>query len=293
MSLPDTSSLRALILLSRLGSITETASAMGRTHSAVSRKIKSLENHLGFALTIPAGRGLRLSPRALAYVSDIAPLLDLLEVAGQRGSDVGGGLTINVAPGFAASWLANHLISFQNLHPGIDLRLTSPQAYGDLSDETSDLHITFALPSEVRTSATALFSVSFFPVLSPALLPRIEPDAPSSLTRLPFLHLNDATDWRDWLGQATGSAVLAPPGVTFSDMHIMLAAAMAGQGVALGDSLTAQSALARGDLVAPYAARLTSQRRYYLVQKSAQPSPQAKAFATWITAALRDSGERV
>ena len=70
-------------------------------------------------------------------------------------------------------------------------------------------------------------------------------------------------------------------------MHIMLAAAMAGQGVALGDTLTAQSAITRGDLTAPFATRLASKRRYYLVHKSTPPTPQAAAFATWITSALQ------
>ena len=59
-SLPPLSALRAFEATARLGSVTAAADELSVTHGAVSRQLKSLDEHFGVALFTKAGRGLVL-----------------------------------------------------------------------------------------------------------------------------------------------------------------------------------------------------------------------------------------
>lgn len=60
-SLPPLSALRAFEATARLGSVTAAADELSVTHGAVSRQLKSLDEHFGVALFTKAGRGLVLT----------------------------------------------------------------------------------------------------------------------------------------------------------------------------------------------------------------------------------------
>ncbi|PIK71196.1 LysR family transcriptional regulator, partial [Methylobacterium frigidaeris] len=57
--LPPLSSLRAFEAAARLGSVTKAANELGRTHGAVSRQVRALQEQAGTALFEKAGTGLR------------------------------------------------------------------------------------------------------------------------------------------------------------------------------------------------------------------------------------------
>jgi LysR family glycine cleavage system transcriptional activator len=57
--LPPLSALRSFEALARLGSVTQAASELHVTHSAISQQIRQLEDMLGVAAVCARGRGLR------------------------------------------------------------------------------------------------------------------------------------------------------------------------------------------------------------------------------------------
>lgn len=59
MRYPSMTALRALDAVARLGSVSEAATELNLTPSAISHQIKSLEQTLGFALTERTGRNIR------------------------------------------------------------------------------------------------------------------------------------------------------------------------------------------------------------------------------------------
>jgi LysR family glycine cleavage system transcriptional activator len=288
MTLPSLSALVALETLARTGSVTRTAAEMALTHSAVSHKLKGLERRLGFALTVPEGRGVALTPRARAYVAEIRPALEALTRAARPGPAAEGRLTVNVAPGFAAAWLCPRLGAFRALHPEVALRLNSPRGYGDLGRGEDDLYITFARAGDLPAAARRLMDVAFFPVCAPALLHRGGGLARASdLGRETLLHLDGREDWTRWLRAAgAGDAAARGGGILFQDLQVMLAAALAGQGVALGDTLSTATHLESGRLARPFGYEVPAGRCYWLVPGRGGDSPQAAAFAGWLTAAL-------
>ena len=59
--LPPLSALRAFEATARLGSVTAAAAELGRTHGAVSRQLRTLQEAAGVPLFDKAGTGLRLN----------------------------------------------------------------------------------------------------------------------------------------------------------------------------------------------------------------------------------------
>ena len=269
--------------VSQTGSVTGAAEALSVTQSAISHSLKGLEAQLGFPLLRREGRGVRLTERARHYVADIGPALDVLKRASQT-QTLSGALTLNVASGFAANWLAPRLGGFMAKHPGIALRVNTPRGYGDLGTRRNDLYISFLLPQEVPAGATKLMEVSFFPVAAPAMVGGQMLDA-HSLAQLPLLHLDNRQDWQRWL-VAAGTDTQPEPGIVFQDLQIMDMAARSGQGVALGDQMTSRAALDRGDLMQVHATQMPSPRAYWLVPGLGPQNAPQKAFEAWLLAQL-------
>jgi len=79
-------------------------------------------------------------------------------------------------------------------------------------------------------------------------------------------------------------------GIFFSDMNLVFSAAIAGQGIALGDELTGRRALSEGRLVKPFEASVPSPRAYFLVFEHAKAGhPVLNAFSDWLRAKLSES----
>ena len=76
-------------------------------------------------------------------------------------------------------------------------------------------------------------------------------------------------------------------GVSFSDMNLVLAAASAGQGIAMGDELTCRQALDTGRLVRPFDLAIRSSQAYYLVSGQHRvANPAMLVFSDWLKSRL-------
>lgn len=282
--IPNLTALRALVSLSETGSITRTAQMMSLTQSAVSHQMRNLNDTLGFAPLVREGRRVRLSHRAQQYVAQIAPALEALEIA-SGASKMKGQLRLNVAPGFAAHWLAPRLSSFSNANPDLRIHLTSARGYGDLGPRDDDLYISFAEPHQVPKAAHPLMSVDFFPVAAPELLAGQRLQNHQDVLDYPLLHLNGTDDWQNWLGNSEVTG-----GIIFQDMLIMQSAVLSGQGIALGDPLTCADALARGDLIKLFDVPQKSSRSYWLIEGKEGTHPAREAFSKWLVGTMTRDG---
>src|ERR1700678_3762844 len=117
--LPPLSTLRAFEATARLGSVTRAADELGRTHGAVSRQLRSLQDQAGLKLVDKAGTGLRLNPHGEALHEVVAGSLDTLEQGWLRVLDEarGPGLHAACSATFAMRWLVPHLPGFYRRHP--------------------------------------------------------------------------------------------------------------------------------------------------------------------------------
>ena len=83
------------------------------------------------------------------------------------------------------------------------------------------------------------------------------------------------------------------PGVSFTDVNMAVAAALAGQGVVLGDTFSCAAAMAEGRLVAPSPVTIPSGNGYAIVlpdAAGAEPRPALAALLGWLDEELAAEG---
>jgi DNA-binding transcriptional LysR family regulator len=96
----------ALVALETFGTVSEAASRLRLTQSAVSKRLQTLQTQVGFRLLEPEGRRLRLTPRAVDFLDRARPLVaelrGLLKSAGPRSA--AGSLSLALSDSIASSF---------------------------------------------------------------------------------------------------------------------------------------------------------------------------------------------
>jgi LysR family glycine cleavage system transcriptional activator len=132
-----------------------------------------------------------------------------------------------------------------------------------------------------------------FPVCAPSLLHGARPlRRAADLSRHVLLHVADFADWPRWLAaHGAGEGVDPARGAYFGDMSSALAAAEAGQGVAIGRTSLVGRELRSGRLVKPFAGEASDGLGYHLLAtaKGAR-RPHVAAFRAWVLR-QRESGD--
>jgi LysR family transcriptional regulator, glycine cleavage system transcriptional activator len=287
--LPPLTWLRAFEASARALSFTHAAAELNLTQAAVSKHVKSLEQHLRQPLFRRLPRSLALTASGEAYLPKVQDALERLasgtrEVFGPRRNGV---LTLRCAVAFATNWLAPRLPAFLDRHPEVQLRVMSSVwnsgfEVGPFDSEAFDLDIQYGSGLWPGFTATRLSQETITPLCAPGLgLRRLEDLAGQRLLHV----LGYQEGWGVWLKAAGAQGIDAGSGVQLDNSLTALALAEAGGGVALGRSSLAAAALAAGRLVAPFSLALPIAEGFYLLQAAtARPHPAAEAFRDWLTA---------
>jgi LysR family glycine cleavage system transcriptional activator len=293
--LPPMHALAALEAFARLGNVGKAAEALGVTRSAVSHRLAMLEATLGFDVVKRSGKGVTLTPRGKRYANDVHKSLAILSGAQGDGDDthISGVLRVSSTPGFASMWLCNHIASFHAEYPNLHLQITTHAPFDDVSgSDDVDVFVAFGNGNWPNYAVKHLYDMEFLPVCSPALLhSKGGVTKPQDLLRYPLLHLEYRNDWRYWLAENGVELPQNHVAITFSDMMLELAAAIAGQGIMIGDDVTCAGALSSGQLVAPFMDTTTRGEGYYLVSEDGDRlNPGVAAFTRWIDALIASVG---
>ncbi|RNF33301.1 LysR substrate-binding domain-containing protein [Paracoccus methylarcula] len=292
--IPSTQALRALECFARHSTVWQAAEELNLTRSAVSHQLRLLENTLGFRLMNRVGTRVELTPQGQAYANEVRHALATISGAAIRSASrgVSGTLVLSCPPGIASSWLCPRIGGFSRAFPDVSLSIVSPRRLDDVSNPDVDLFITFGFRDQPGMDVELLKEVDFVPVCSPVLLNRIGGlESPSALHNVELLHLNDNSDWEAWFRVAGLPRASSQRGVFFSDMNMVYAAALAAQGVAMGDVFICQQAMADGKLVRPFDLAIRSAESYYVVMPSEKSgNPASAAFRDWLRAELTEDG---
>jgi len=293
--LPPLNALRAFEAAARLKSVSRAADELSVTQGAVSHQIKALEDWARIELVRRQGRGIALTEAGERYVAALAPVFDQLDLATRRllASDPRKGwLTVSTMPSFAAKWLVPRLPAFRARHPDIDVWLSTWWNFGDdedlsaFTDSDVDLAILYGRGEWQGVAATLFMEEDLFPVCAPSYLAQHPLARPDDLKTATLLHDEMHQDWRLWLKAAGVSGIEPDRGPGFDDSALLIQAAMAGMGVALGRSALIRADLDAGLLVAPFELRLPADLAYYLVSRpGTEGLPKIQAFRDWLIAA--------
>jgi DNA-binding transcriptional LysR family regulator len=119
----DLDAVRAFVLVAELRSFTRAADALDTTQSAVSLKLKRLENHLGRRLLERTPRAVRLSADGLAFLAAARDLLGAHERALGSLADDERRLSLGLSEHVADTQLARQLASLRAHDPGLVIEL--------------------------------------------------------------------------------------------------------------------------------------------------------------------------
>lgn len=285
--LPNLTSLRAFDAAARHESLTKAAAELNVAHTALSRQVRELEIWLGCALFHRHNRGLSLTEQGRAYRDAVVAAFDQIDAASGRlrAAPVAAGrqrLVLSVEPSFAQRWLIPRLGDFRRAHPSVEVVVDATRAPADFRKGGADLGIRYGGGPWPGLQAQLLSVVMNFPVCIPTIAATLPP-APVRLLDGDLLLEELDMPWHAWF-RAAGVSVTAPlRGPRFYDAGNAVEAALAGQGVALGDTILAGDDVASGRLVRPYP-QTAIYEAYHLVAPAPHfRRPAVKAFADWVT----------
>ena len=170
--LPPLAALRAFEAAARHLSFTRAADELHVTQTAISHRIRGLEERLGVRLFRRLSRGLVLTDEAQRYLPAVRDAFARLEAATAEllARRTGGTLTASVVPSFAAKWLVPRLGRFRAADPDIDLRISTSQHLVDFAREDVDIGLRMGRGHYPGLRVDRLFGETLVPVCGPALL---------------------------------------------------------------------------------------------------------------------------
>ena len=292
--LPALNALRAFEVAARYLSFREAAGELNVTPAAVSQQVRGLERQLGIALFHRRVRSLELTAAGRAALPHLSEGFERL-MAGVEAMGLAERLdflTVSVPPSFGARWLVPRLERLRIAHPEFEVRIDAKDALANFAGDGVDVAIRYGRGDDASLVVEPLMAVKVFPVCSPALLARrAVPTHPTDLADWTLLHSSwtetagREPSWRMWLRAAGADGVDPEPGPRFSNEAMLVEAALAGQGMALGNDALVGGELAAGRLVRPFPPAVFEQTEfgYHVVYPERhRATPKVRAFRDWL-----------
>lgn len=277
-SAPPLTAINAFLVTARCLNLTHAARELYLTQSAVSRKVATLENWLGFALFQRNARGLRLTERGAALLPELQQSYQQLLAVTERARQPSQTLRLK-APSCIMRWLLPRLIAFEQRYPATHVALTTTQEHLSQLEEF-DAAIVYGLPPP---DALRLFDERLTPVLAAgmAIPQRIE-----EMSALTFLHPTpDRRDWQHWLQQQRIELVMQR-NQHFATMDLAISAAIQGFGITVADITLIENDLLAQRLVTPFPGSVATGAAYSLLQRQDKRAPPLLAeLVSWLSRA--------
>jgi DNA-binding transcriptional LysR family regulator len=274
--------------LARLRSVTQAAEELCVTPSAVSHRVKQLEQLLGVKLF---GRAdFSLTTEGSEYLAHVREGLSILErFPGKDGATPGTKRKLRVAltPTFARSILMPRLKQFAEAYPEIDLTLQVSIPLLDVVAEDADLTIRFGTGRYADVEHVCIMKDDVTPLASPAY---VREHGPFETTQ----DLEDATllrsplePWRTWFAAHDLDWPEPVDGSSFNDIGLVCDAAAQGLGVGLVRLKLGAPWLENGTLVRLFPRQVPSPHGHYLCWRTgAMDRWECAAFADWLKKAV-------
>ncbi|SVD48852.1 uncharacterized protein METZ01_LOCUS401706, partial [marine metagenome] len=175
----DWDKLRVFHAVTEAGSFTRAGDLLHLSQSAVSRQVAALERSLSVVLFHRHSRGLILTEQGetlYATARDIYAKLAMTEANLSGGRDrPEGPLTISTTNAFGTIWLTPRLCAFNQLYPGIDLKLKTSDDALDLSMREADVAIRMGTPTQPDLIQRHLMTVHSHIYAAPSYLEKFGP----------------------------------------------------------------------------------------------------------------------
>jgi LysR family glycine cleavage system transcriptional activator len=282
--------LQTFVAVARAGKMKQAADELALTPGAVSQRIRQLEEAAGGPLLLRTRSGVELNAAGEAMFAVLAePFRAIEAVDRELGTPSSSRVTITTTPSFATTWLMPRLAAFAQRYPDIEIALETGARPVDLKREPIDLAIRHGLGKYPGLEAIRLVAPELIVVASPNLLKKhFALKVPADCLAFPLLHDFSRRDWPFWFEAQGVAAPNCRKGPAFSDNHLIVRAAVAGQGLALVRDIYAEDDLRAKKLVKPLTVNWPMQFAYYVVATSeALQKPAVRRFRDWLIGEAR------
>lgn len=300
LKLPPLDALRGFVAVARRMSITQAASDLCLTQSAVSRQVLALEEYLGTPVFLRKHRAIVLTEAGERLLAIASPMMDRLAEFSEslRRDGRARPITITASIGVTALWVLPRLAAFQETHPNIDVRVAANNRILDLKQEGIDLAIRYAREVDVPAGAVKLFGERVVPMASKAVAARAFKH-PRALLNEVLLEYDEPRArpwlrWSEWLA-AAGMANAKPKAYLHCNQYNQLVQlAVDGHGVALGRVALVLPMLADGRLVVmPTETVGDSDYAYWLVEAEPHARADVAIFREWLIGEVRHTADQM
>jgi LysR family transcriptional regulator, glycine cleavage system transcriptional activator len=289
--LPPVHALAAFEAASRLGSFALAAEELCITPSALSHRIRLLEEFVGERLFLREGRAVSLSEFGRRYLDVVRVALRTLTEfpLPHRSAPAQPRIKLTVPPTFARCLLVPRLAEFTEQHPDIVIELFLSVPLYDLSLSESDVEVRFGAGNYPDLVTEKLFEEPTFAVASPTYLEKIGGlKSPADLKKAVLLR-SALEPWQPWFEVAGLDWPEPSTGLRLDDLGLLLEAVCRGHGVGLTRKHFMQDRAIRGDVVHlfPEVQLKAPPHAYYVVyEKHVRDRPEVAGFIDWMLAAF-------
>ena len=197
-------------------------------------------------------------------------------------------VTLSMSTAFANYWMVPRLATFRAHNPEIDIRLQTTDKDIDLASEAVALEIRQGVGDWPGHHAHRLADEVIYPICSPGHLAQITvPGDVGELTACDLIHLEEPfrarPTWSEWFANQGVSFKDRGEGLRLNDYALVIQAAIAGQGIAMGWHHLVSDLVAQGLLVQVLDQTYDEGTGFYVVwSKASELSPEAEQVLDWL-----------
>ena len=233
----DIAQLKIFSRVARLKSFSGAARELSVSQSQASRAVSDLEQELGVALLARTTRAVIPTEEGTEYLARIEPVLDQLDEAEQsvRRGELRGILRIGMPTSAGTREIIPLIPPFAEKHPRLSLQIVLGDQRQDLVRDAVDVALRMGTLPDSNATARLLTTYPRLIVASPGYLEQFgKPQTPSELQTHRIVHGpagSVATAWT-FSRDGTDESITVRPTISFNDNEGVVAATMAGMGIA-------------------------------------------------------------
>lgn len=294
--LPSLASIRAFESAARLGSFAQAATELGTTAASVSYHVRQLERQTRLPLFRRLAQRVELTTAGAVIAREATDAFAALRASFVRAVEVDESrLALTTLPSFGTSWLTPRLGAFRKRHPQIALRLDTSSDAEDLNDGRFDAAVRNGSGNGRWPGyrAVKLLPSIFMPLCAPKL--KSAAAALANPRRALDVPLLGRPDWWNLWFRARGFD--AGPSrdkfaTSLAHEYLDIAAAVAGQGIAIGSPLIFRGEIDAGRLVPAHDFVGTDGRAFWFLHPvSRSHSRKIALFGEWLESEARAARE--
>jgi LysR family glycine cleavage system transcriptional activator len=288
--LPPLDPLIAFEAAARLLSFTRAGEELHLSQAAISQQIRSLEESLQVKLFTRSHRAVQLTNEGREYQHTVAAILKQLAGATMdiQNVEFAQQLVIGCDQSFASQWLSPRLSQLRQLMPTVTLRIIASDDYNESLGSEVQVAVLHGDGLWPGFQTLQLCDEEVFPVCSPEFDHELaQLDWVSWLLQAPLIDLADShwnwMNWRLWLGGNNIDQPLGNRNLQLNSYPLVIDAACAGHGVALGWRYLVDDLIANNQLVRPIEQSLKTDLGYYCIcRDNLENDANVIRFRNWL-----------